>query len=93
MLLETRAVPQFFKNGFLLGCERTREAVVIDPGDEIDQLIDVVRSHDLHVSSILLTHGHVDHVAGVARAKAALGGLICLHEDDVFLYRTAVQQA
>jgi hydroxyacylglutathione hydrolase len=93
MLLEIRAVPPFFKNGFLLGCERTRDAILIDPGDEVAELIDIARLRDLHVSAILLTHGHVDHVAGVAKAKAEFAAPIYLHEDDVILYRTAVMQA
>jgi glyoxylase-like metal-dependent hydrolase (beta-lactamase superfamily II) len=93
MLLESRAVPSFYKNGFLLGCEHTRDAVVIDPGDEIEDLLEIVRTRHLHVTSILLTHGHVDHVAGVAKAKAALDAVIYIHEEDVFLYRAAGQQA
>lgn len=93
MLLEIRAVSPFFKNGFLLGCERTRDAVIVDPGDEVAELIDIVRARDLRVNAILLTHGHVDHVAGVAKARAELDAPIYLHEEDAFLYRTAVTQA
>lgn len=93
MLLETRAVAPFFKNGFVLGCSQTREAVVIDPGDEVDQLLQVVKSQQLHATNILLTHAHVDHVTGVGRAKAALGVPIGLHADDLPLYERAPQQA
>ena len=39
MILETRAVPPFHKNGYVVGCEKTREGVVIDPGDEVDALL------------------------------------------------------
>ena len=92
MLLETRAVAPFFKNGFLLGCETTREAVVIDPGDEVQDLIDLIALGRLTVRYILLTHAHMDHVSGVARLKAATGALIGLHRDDLFLYDSAVQQ-
>lgn len=93
MLLEIRAVPPFYKNGFVLGCEATRHAVLIDPGDEVDMLLDVVGHHQLTVEHILLTHAHVDHVSGVGRAKAALGALIYLHPADLFLYEAASQQA
>ena len=93
MLLETRAVPPFEKNGFVVGCESTRQAVVIDPGDEIDMLLDVVRQQNLQVTSVLLTHAHVDHVTGVTRAKAALDVPVYLHRDDQFLYDAAPKQA
>jgi hydroxyacylglutathione hydrolase len=93
MILETRAVPPFQKNGYVVACEKTREAVVIDPGDEVDRLLDVVSSQSLTVQSILLTHAHVDHVTGVARAKSAVHAQVYLHRDDQFLYDAAQQQA
>ena len=93
MLLETRAVPPFQKNGYLVGCETTRAAVLIDPGDEIEMLLDVVARQSLDVQYILLTHAHVDHVTGVARAKQATGSPVYLHRDDQFLYDAAPQQA
>jgi glyoxylase-like metal-dependent hydrolase (beta-lactamase superfamily II) len=92
MIIETRAVAPFFKNGFVVGCEDTREAIVIDPGDEVDQLLEAVARHSLRVRYILLTHAHFDHVTGVAAAKAALGAPVGLHKDDNFLYEGVVQQ-
>lgn len=93
MLLETRDAPPFYKNGYVLACEKTREAVIIDPGDEIDQLLRVVADGRLDVRRILLTHAHVDHLAGAARAKAASGAPIYLHHDDLPLYTAAADQA
>lgn len=92
MILEVRAAPPFYKNGFVVGCERTREAALIDPGDEIDELFGAVRDYDLDVRLILLTHAHVDHVTGVAAAKREFGVPVYLHRDDLFLYDNAVQQ-
>jgi len=92
MLLETLAAPPFYKNGFVVGCERTRQAVVIDPGDEVVDLLEAVRRHQLDVRFILLTHAHVDHVTGVAAAKRELGVPVYLHRDDLFLYERAEQQ-
>ena len=91
MILESAAVGPFFKNGYVVGCENTREAVFIDPGDEVDQLLAFVRAEQLEVTHILLTHAHVDHVSGVAEAKRALGVPIYLHQDDLFLYQNAVR--
>jgi hydroxyacylglutathione hydrolase len=93
MLLETRDAPPFYKNGFVVACEQTREAIVIDPGDEVDHLLHVIESKSLNVANILLTHAHIDHIAGVAKAKAALNAQVWLHADDLPLYEAALQQA
>jgi glyoxylase-like metal-dependent hydrolase (beta-lactamase superfamily II) len=93
MLIEIRAVPPFHKNGFVVACDRTREAVVIDPGDEVADLLDIVTRQKLSVKYILLTHAHIDHVTGVARAKDAVGAPVYLHKDDKPLYDAVPQQA
>ena len=92
LILETAAAPPFFKNGYVLGCEVTRQGVVIDPGDDVDELLAAVERHRLEPVAILLTHAHMDHVTGVARAKQALGVPVWLHRDDNFLYEAVVQQ-
>jgi hydroxyacylglutathione hydrolase len=91
MIIESAAVAQFFKNGFVVGCETTREAVLIDPGDEVEQLLTFIAQQQLTTSAILLTHAHVDHVSGVGRAKRELAVPIYLHRDDQFLYDQAVE--
>ena len=60
MFIETRAVEPFFKNRYVVGCEETREGIVIDPGDEVEQLLEVVREQALTIRYILLTHAHLD---------------------------------
>jgi glyoxylase-like metal-dependent hydrolase (beta-lactamase superfamily II) len=92
MIIETRAVEPFYKNGFVIGCEDTREAIVIDPGDDVELLIDAAIQRDLQVKHILLTHAHLDHVTGVKRAKEAFGVKVGLHQADNFLYEAVVQQ-
>lgn len=92
MILETRAVPPFYKNGYVIGCDDTRHGIVIDPGDEVDELLAAAEAHRLQIQYILLTHAHLDHITGVGRAKAALGVPVGLHKDDDFLYRGIVQQ-
>lgn len=61
MLLDVRAVAPFHKNGFVVGCERTREGVLIDPGDEVDDLLPAAEALGVTVRAILLTHAHLDH--------------------------------
>ncbi len=91
MIVESRAVAPFMKNGFVVACEETREAVIIDPGDEVQSLLSFVERSGLAVRHILLTHAHVDHVTGVAAAKKALGVPVYLHRADLFLYDHAVE--
>jgi hydroxyacylglutathione hydrolase len=91
MIIESRAVAPFMKNGFVVGCEQTREAVLIDPGDEVQELLSFVARSGLTVRHILLTHAHVDHVTGVGAAKKALGAPVYLHADDLFLYDLVVE--
>lgn len=93
MRIHTAAAPPFLKNGFVVSCEDTQEAVVIDPGDEVDVLIREVQAERLVPKAILLTHAHLDHVTGCSRAQAALDVPIWLHRDDLFLYDGVVQQA
>src|SRR3954464_13604676 len=90
MILETRAVAPFYKNGFVVGCERTREGALIDPGDEVDELLGAVRDSELDVPQLLLTHAHLDHITGVGAAKAMFDAPIYLHRDDLFLYDEVV---
>jgi hydroxyacylglutathione hydrolase len=91
MIIETRAAGAFMKNGFVVACDTTRDAVFIDPGDEVDELLSFAKREALNIRYILLTHAHVDHITGVAQAKRALGVPIYLHRDDLFLYESAVQ--
>ncbi len=93
VLLEIREVAPFHKNGFVVGCEATRQAVLIDPGDEVQSLLDIIKTQKLSVQYILLTHAHVDHVTGVGRAKNTLGAPVYLHREDKFLYDAAPEQA
>jgi len=92
MVIGTAAEGPFQKNGYVLGCERTKDAVYIDPGDEVEQLLAFIADQGLNVSRILLTHAHVDHVSGVAEAKRRLKAPIYLHRADQSLYDYASQQ-
>jgi hydroxyacylglutathione hydrolase len=91
MIIESQAVGPFFKNGFVVGCEETREAVLIDPGDEVAGLLAFAERNSLAIRHILLTHAHVDHITGVAAAKRACRVPVYLHRDDLFLYEQVVE--
>ncbi len=89
MIIESAAGGPFMTNGYVVGCQRTHEAVLIDPGDAVEELLAFLEREGLTARAILLTHAHVDHVSGVGRAKRALGVPIHLHRDDHFLYEKA----
>jgi glyoxylase-like metal-dependent hydrolase (beta-lactamase superfamily II) len=91
IIIETQAVGPFFKNGFVVACGETREAVLIDPGDEVAGLLAFADQKALTIRHILLTHGHVDHVTGVGAAKLRLDAPVYLHRDDLFLYERAAE--
>lgn len=91
MLIHTEAAGPFLQNGFIVGCDDTRQAVIIDPGDGVQELLAFANGAKLTITHILLTHAHVDHVTGVAAAKRALGVPIHLHRDDLFLYERTVE--
>ena len=86
------AVDPFFKNGYLVSSEPSREGVIIDPGDEVDALLDAARRERVDVRAILLTHAHLDHITGVGRAKSVLNVPIWLDRPDLFLYEGIVEQ-
>jgi glyoxylase-like metal-dependent hydrolase (beta-lactamase superfamily II) len=69
-------------NCFILGCESTQEAVVIDPGDDADQILMALAKLDLKVKYLINTHGHFDHVGANKRMKEVTGAKIAIHPDD-----------
>ena len=92
MIIETQAAGPFVQNGFVVACDATREAVIIDPGDGVAALLAFATRERLAIRHILLTHAHLDHVTGVGAARRALGVPVHLHRDDLFLYERVVQQ-
>ena len=73
-------------NCVILGCERTKEAVIIDPGDEARQIVQYVRGQGLSVKYLLHTHAHFDHFGGTEEVYASLKAAPCLHRADNELY-------
>jgi glyoxylase-like metal-dependent hydrolase (beta-lactamase superfamily II) len=90
MIVEVRTGGPFQENGYVIGCEDTREAAIVDPGDSVAELLEFAARTKLSIRHILLTHAHIDHITGVAAAKRATGAPVYLHRDDEFLYDDAV---
>jgi len=83
LVVRSAVVGPFAMNAWLAACSETREAVLIDPGDEIPRVLALLEPEGFRVGRIFLTHGHVDHVAGAAAARAATGAPVTIHRDDV----------
>ena len=80
-------------NCSILGDPATREAIVVDPGDEVEAILAILRRHDLKVRAIVSTHTHIDHVGGLAGLHAATGAPVLIHKDDLELYSNLEMQA
>ncbi|HET7207107.1 MAG TPA: MBL fold metallo-hydrolase [Terriglobales bacterium] len=80
-------------NCSVIGDEGTREAIVIDPGDEIDEVSAIVKKHKLRVTQIVITHAHIDHVGGAMKLRKITGAPILLNLNDYALLKMLDVQA
>jgi len=80
-------------NCSVIGDETTHESMVIDPGDDINDVLAVVRKHSLRVKQIVITHAHIDHVGGAMKLRAATGAPILLNQNDYSLLKMLDVQA
>lgn len=80
-------------NCSIFGDEATREAIVVDPGDNIDEILAIVRRHGLTVKTIVITHAHIDHIGGAQKLKALTGAPVWMHQNDEGLYNHLETQA
>ena len=80
-------------NCHIVGDPQSREAVVIDPGDDAARILKVIERHQLKVTAIVITHTHIDHVIGLHRVHQATAAPLFMHADDLGLYRILDQQA
>jgi hydroxyacylglutathione hydrolase len=93
MIHEILPVGMLACNCSIFGDETTHEAVVIDPGDDVEQILEVVARHGLTVKTIVITHAHIDHVGGAARLKATTGAPVYMNEADFPFYDQIEMQA
>jgi len=80
-------------NCSVIGDEQSHEAIVVDPGDDIEQVMALIRKHNLQVKQIVITHAHIDHVGGAMKLRAATGAPILLNQNDYALLKMLDVQA
>ncbi|PYX27908.1 MAG: MBL fold metallo-hydrolase [Acidobacteria bacterium] len=93
MIHEILAVGALQCNCSVIGDEATREAMVIDPGDDIEDVLAIIRKHNLQVKQIVITHAHIDHVGGAMKLRTATGAPILLNQNDYALLKMLDVQA
>ena len=72
-------------NCSILGDEKTREAIVVDPGDEVDEIAKILERHQLRVKAIVVTHAHIDHIGGAAKLKKSTGAPVYMSDKDLVI--------
>ncbi len=86
MIHEILPVGMLQCNCSIFGDEKSQEAIVIDPGDNIDGILAILARHGLKVKAIVITHAHIDHIGGAAKLKAATGASVHMNASDQELY-------
>jgi glyoxylase-like metal-dependent hydrolase (beta-lactamase superfamily II) len=92
-LVESFEVPPFGCLCTIVGCRETKEAVVVDPGGDIDVILAKAQHKGLTIRRVLITHGHLDHILGATELKSKLPSVeILMHQDDLTLYENVAGQ-
>lgn len=93
MIIESVVVGPLLVNCYVLGCESSREGVVLDPGHDVERILSVVSRHGLKVVSVINTHGHFDHTGGNKKIVNETGAGLLIHELDAPMLARAVDTA
>ena len=93
MFIKNLVVGPLQVNCFILADEISKEALVVDPGDEPDRIIELLKSNNLTVKYIICTHGHFDHVGAVTELKQQTGAKVLIHEEELEIYNAAKDMA
>ncbi len=93
MIIEELTVTAFQQHTRIVGCEKTRRAICIDPGDDSESIVRAIDKHGFNLQAIAITHAHLDHVGGVASLKKLKPeAKVTLHQADEFIYLALPEQ-
>jgi hydroxyacylglutathione hydrolase len=93
MIFKTIVVGELSVNCFIMACEETKKGIVIDPGDNIDGILSIVKENNIDVIEIVATHGHFDHIGRVTTLKEKTGAPFTIHQADMFMVEGLVEIA
>ncbi len=93
LIMETFPIGSYQCNCTVFYSKETKEAIIIDPGNDLETLLSYVRARDLKVLKLLHTHAHFDHIGQSGAIKDQLNAKIALHRSDLFLFEALFQQA
>ena len=94
MIIEEITVTAFQQHTRILGCEKTRKAICIDPGDDSEEIVRAIDRQKLDLQAIAVTHAHLDHIGGVSSLKKLKPQAnIMIHPADEFIYEALPEQA
>ena len=93
MIIEEITVTAFQQHTRILGCEETRQAICIDPGDDSEEIVRAIDKHSFELQAIAVTHAHLDHIGGVSGIKKLKpGASVIIHKADEFIYDALPEQ-
>jgi len=93
MVIKKLVVGPLENNCFIVADEKTQECMIIDPGDEPDRILDLIKENGFQAKYIVCTHAHFDHIAAISEIKEATSATIILHRDDVGIYNNSKEHA
>ena len=93
MIFESVVVGELEVNCFVLACEQTREGIIVDPGDQASDILNLVESNRIQVVEVVATYGHFDHIGRVSSVVEKTGAPFSIHRDDLFMVEGLVDIA
>ena len=93
MIVNKITVGPLEENCFLISDKETKDAIIIDPGDEPDRIFDLIKKHGFKINVIVCTHAHFDHVSAIGDIKKETDAKVLIHQEDAELYEKVKDQA
>jgi glyoxylase-like metal-dependent hydrolase (beta-lactamase superfamily II) len=93
MIIKKFTVGPLQENCYIVGDEDTKQAIVVDPGDEPDRILEVINNNNFEIIAVILTHAHFDHVGAAGDIKRKTGAKVLINDGDMELYKGVRDQA